>query len=60
MKRLNSCMKQGFLKQRCKGSTAFIYFGDRQLVKQIGLRTSWKKPLKNGGLDGRLVKIELY
>ena len=49
-----------FLKQRCKGSTAFIYFGDRQLVKEIGLRTTWKKPLKNGGLDGRLVKIELY
>jgi len=49
-----------FLKQRCTGSTAFIYLGDRQLVKQIGLRTSWKKPLKNGGLDGRLVKIELY
>ncbi len=49
-----------FLKQRCKGSTAFIYLGDRQLIKHIGLRTTWKKPLKSGGLDGRLVKIELY
>jgi 23S rRNA (guanine2445-N2)-methyltransferase len=49
-----------FLKQRCTGSTAFIYFTDRQLIKRIGLRTTWKKPLKNGPLDGRLVRIDLY
>ncbi|MCK5268574.1 MAG: class I SAM-dependent RNA methyltransferase [Spirochaetes bacterium] len=49
-----------FLKQRCQGSTAFIYFGDRKLIASIGLKPSWKKPLKNGGLDGRLVKYELY
>jgi putative N6-adenine-specific DNA methylase len=49
-----------FLKHRCKGSTAFIYFGNREMIKHIGLRPSWKKPLKNGGLDGRLVKYELY
>jgi putative N6-adenine-specific DNA methylase len=49
-----------FLKQKCKGSTAYIYFGERELIKKIGLRTSWKKPLKSGGLDGRLVKYELF
>jgi putative N6-adenine-specific DNA methylase len=49
-----------FLKQRCNGSTAYIYFGDRQYIKHIGLRPSWKKPLANGGLDGRLAKYELY
>lgn len=49
-----------FLKQRCNGSEAYIYFGERQYIKNIGLRASWKKPLKNGGLDGRLVKFELY
>ena len=49
-----------FLKQRCKGSVAFVYLNDRSLVKHIGLRTAWKKPLKNAGLDGRLIKIELY
>ncbi len=49
-----------FLKQRCSGSTAYIYFGDRKYIKSIGLRTSWKKALTNGGLDGRLAKIELY
>lgn len=49
-----------FLKQKCTGSVAYIYFGDRKYIKKIGLRTTWKKELKNGGLDGRLVKIELY
>jgi putative N6-adenine-specific DNA methylase len=49
-----------FLKQHCRGSEAYIYLGKRELVKQVGLRTSWKKPLKSGGLDGRLVKYELY
>jgi len=49
-----------FLKQRCKDSRAFIYFGDRKFIKNIGLKPSWKKPLSNGGLDGRLVKYELY
>ncbi len=49
-----------FLKQKCKESSAFIYFGDRKYIKHIGLKPSWKKPLNNGGLDGRLVKYELY
>jgi putative N6-adenine-specific DNA methylase len=49
-----------FLKQRCTGSTAYIYFGERKYIKNIGLRSSWKKPLSNGGLDGRLVKYDLY
>ncbi len=55
MKRLGD-----FLKQQCTGSTAYIYFGERELIKQIGLRSTWKKPLANGGLDGRLVKYELF
>ena len=49
-----------FLKRRCKGSQAYIYFGNREMIKCIGLKPSWKKPLRNGGLDGRLVKYELY
>ena len=49
-----------FLKQKCNGSTAFIYFGDRAYVKKIGLKASWKKPIMAGGLDGRLVKYEIY
>lgn len=48
------------LKQRCSNSTAYIYFGDRSWLKFIGLRPEWKKPLKNGGLDGRLAKFQIY
>ena len=49
-----------FLKQNCKGSTAFVFFGERVYIKKIGLKASWKKPIKAGGLDGRLVKYEIY
>jgi putative N6-adenine-specific DNA methylase len=49
-----------FLKQKCSGSKAFIYFGDRKYIKKIGLKASWKKPIRAGGLDGRLVKYEMY
>ena len=49
-----------FLKQKCRGCQAFIYFGDRELVKSVGLKSSMKMPLRNGGLDGRLVWYELY
>ncbi len=49
-----------FLKRRCEGSTAYIYFGNRKYIKNLGLKPSWKRLLYNGGLDGRLVKYELY
>jgi putative N6-adenine-specific DNA methylase len=49
-----------FIKTRCKGSTAWIYMGDVNLRKTIGLRTSRRFPLVNGKLDGVLVKIESY
>jgi len=49
-----------FLKHRCRGSAAFVYFGEREYIKKIGLKASWKKPIKAGGLDGRLVKYEMY
>lgn len=49
-----------FLKHKCTGSTACLYFGDRQLIKEIGLKPSQKKNLRNGGLDGILARYELY
>jgi putative N6-adenine-specific DNA methylase len=49
-----------FLKQRCQGSSAFIYFGNREWIGHVGLKPAWKKPLQSGGLDGRLVKYEIY
>jgi putative N6-adenine-specific DNA methylase len=49
-----------WMKQNCAGSTAYIYFGDRKYLKSIGLRSKWKLPLRNGGLDGRLARFDLY
>jgi len=49
-----------FLKTKCKGSTAYIYCGKRELIGSIGLKPNAKIPLMNGNLDGRLVKIEVY
>ena len=55
-------MKQlgDFLKQHCTGGEAYLYFGNRDLIKSIGLKAAWKKVLISGGLDGRLVKYSLY
>ncbi len=49
-----------WLKQKCTGSEAYIYFGERMYLKNIGLRPEWKRPLMNGGLDGRLAKFVMY
>ena len=49
-----------FLKHRCKGASAYIYFGDRKAIGFIGLKPSWKRPFSIGGLDGRLAKFEMY
>lgn len=49
-----------FLKHKCRGSKAYLYFGNREMLKLIGLKTSQRIPLKNGGLDGVLAKYEMY
>ncbi|MDO9576354.1 MAG: THUMP domain-containing protein [Candidatus Cloacimonadales bacterium] len=49
-----------FLKQKCKGSTAWIYCGNRNLIEHLGLKPSRKIPLVSGNLDGRLLKVEVY
>ncbi len=49
-----------YLKQRCTHSTAFIYVGKPALLKKVGLRSTWKKELVNGALEGRLARYDLY
>jgi putative N6-adenine-specific DNA methylase len=49
-----------FLKQRCSGSTAWLVLGDRGLLKDVGLRTARRVPVRIGGLDGRFVRYDLY
>lgn len=48
------------LKSKCEGFNAYIICGNRDLIKKIGLKTSMKKPIRIGKLDGRLVGFELY
>ena len=53
-------MLETLLKKKSRGSVAFVYFGRRDHIKHIGLKAAWKKPLAAGGLDGRLVRYDLY
>jgi len=48
------------LKHHYKGSVAWILSANRTAMKRIGLRTSAKLPLFNGGLESRLYKIALF
>lgn len=49
-----------FLKQKCNGSSCFLYAGKRELLKSVGLKTTWKKPLVSGALEGRLARYDIY
>ena len=49
-----------FLKQKCKGSDAWLILGNRELVKHVGLRAARRVPVRIGGLDGRFVHYELH
>ncbi|MBU1099114.1 MAG: class I SAM-dependent RNA methyltransferase [Bacteroidetes bacterium] len=49
-----------FIKQKCNGTSAFIYSGDPGLRKHIGLKTSKRIPLVNGKLEGVLFQIDSF
>lgn len=49
-----------FLKDRCKTSKAFIYFGEPKYIKKVPLSPTWKKPLQIGGLEGKLVRYDIF
>ncbi|MFL2859719.1 MAG: class I SAM-dependent RNA methyltransferase [Pontiellaceae bacterium] len=49
-----------FLKQKCTGSTAHIYFGEKSMIKKLGLKPNNKISLNAGGLDGVLCTYSLY
>ena len=49
-----------FLKQKCTGSTAWIYLGEKRLLKKVGLKPTLKIPLRSGGLEGVLAQYTLY
>ena len=49
-----------FLKTNCTGTSAFIYTGNPELRKSIGLKTTRRIPLDNGKLEGVLLQIDSY
>lgn len=49
-----------FLKQQCAGKHGYVFTGNPDLAKKIGLRTSRKIEFYNGKLDCRLLEYELY
>ncbi len=49
-----------FMKQKCKGYSGFIFTGNPDLAKKIGLKASKRIEFYNGKLDCRLLQYELY
>ncbi|WP_069659544.1 THUMP domain-containing class I SAM-dependent RNA methyltransferase [Arcticibacter eurypsychrophilus] len=49
-----------FLKQQCRGYFGYVFTGNPDLAKKIGLRASRRIEFYNGKLDCRLFEYELY
>jgi len=49
-----------FFKQKCHGFTGYVFTGNLNLAKRIGLRTKRKIPFLNGNIECRLLEYELY
>lgn len=62
VKELGSFYKQlgDVFKQRFKGWIAYVLSGNKELTKQIGLRTSQRIPVYNGSLPCTLLRYELF
>jgi putative N6-adenine-specific DNA methylase len=49
-----------FFKQKCRGYTGYVFTGNLELAKKIGLRAKRKTPFFNGEIECRLMAYELY
>jgi 23S rRNA G2445 N2-methylase RlmL len=49
-----------FLKQRCRGYTGYVFTGNLNLVKRLGLRTTRRITFYNGEIECRLLEYSLY
>ena len=49
-----------FLKQKCSGYTGYIFTGNLDLAKKIGLKAKRKIEFYTGKIDCRLLEFELY
>lgn len=48
------------MKQRCKGYVAYLFTGNLELAKYVGLKASRRVVLFNGPIECRLLRYELY
>jgi putative N6-adenine-specific DNA methylase len=49
-----------FFKQRCAGYTGYVFSGNFDLVKKVGLKAKRKTPFYSGAIECRLYEYELY
>jgi putative N6-adenine-specific DNA methylase len=49
-----------FFKKRCNGYTGYVFTGNPDLAKKVGLRTKRKIPFFNGPIECRLLEYDLY
>lgn len=49
-----------FMKKKCKGYTGYVFTGNLNLSKKIGLKAKRKIEFYNGKIDCRLLEYELY
>lgn len=49
-----------FFKQRCAGYKGYIFTGNMELAKKVGLRTSRRVQFFNGEIECRLLEYQIY
>lgn len=49
-----------FMKQSCKGYRGYVFTGNLELAKQVGLKAARRIEFFNGKIDCRLLEYELY
>lgn len=49
-----------FFKQKCRGYTGYIFTGNLDLAKKVGLRAKRRIQFFNGSIECRLLEYELY
>ncbi len=49
-----------FMKQKCRGYTGYIFTGNPDLAKKVGLKANRRVPFFNGAIECRLLEYPLY
>jgi putative N6-adenine-specific DNA methylase len=49
-----------FFKHKCRGYSGYIFTGNPDLAKHVGLRTKRRILFYNGAIECRLLEYELY